>query len=115
MMFMTMQKIYENKQFIILGDDGKKKRPAYILINKRKGFDNGHTHIDNFNTAKWIMNLYMNRKLPHDLGSVYLLQSLVRISDDVEYTRKVTELLEAKINKKKREYVNVPKHKCRRK
>lgn len=104
-----MLKIYENKQFIILGDDGKRSKPAYVLYNKHKEFENGHTHLNNYRTALWIMKLYMQRKLPHDLKSAYLLQSLVRISNDKKYTEKVQQLINAKMGKSHNYYINVQK------
>lgn len=103
-----MLKVYENKQFIILGGTGNDKS-AYILYNKHKDFKDGHTHLNNYNTAMWLMKLFSSRKLPHDLGSLYLLQSLKRISDDDNYTRKVQELIDSKSNKSRKYYINVQK------
>ena len=103
-----MNKVFENKHFIILGENSK-SRPAYILYNKNKEFSAGHTHLNNYNTAVWIMKLYLSRKLPHDLKSLYLLQSLVRISDDDIYTKKVEQLIEAKKKKSNNYYINVQK------
>lgn len=103
-----MNKVFENKNFIILGEHNK-SRPAYILYNKNKEFSAGHTHLNNYNTALWIMKLYSSRKLPHDLRSKYLLQSLIRISDDETYTKKVEQLLEAKTKKSNNYYINVQK------
>lgn len=106
---MTMPKLYENREFIIFGDESKRNRPAYILYNKNKEFANGHTHLNNYHTAKWLMELYSNRKLPMDLKSEYLLTSLIRISNDEKYTTKVESLLSVRKNKAHNHYYNVQK------
>lgn len=105
---MTMLKVYENKDFIILGEGGKHK-DSFILFNKRKGFENGHTHIRNYGTAKWVMELYQQRKIPLQLKSTYLLQSLIRISDDEDYSSRIQKLIEVRQNKSPKHYINVQK------
>lgn len=105
---MPMLKVYENKDFIILGDGGKHDS-AYVLYNKRKEFADGHTHIRNYGTAKWVMELYQHKKIPYKLKSVYLLQSLIRISTDEEYTAKIQRLIEVRQNKSPKHYINVQK------
>lgn len=103
-----MLKVYENKDFIILGEGGKQK-DSFVLYNKHKVFKDGHTHIRNYGTAKWVMELYQQRKIPYKLKSLYLLQSLVRISADEEYSSKVQNLIEVRQNKSPKHYINVQK------
>lgn len=105
---MSMVKVYENKDFIILGS-ARKGDDAYVLYNKRKEFAHGHTHIRNYGTAKWIMEQYLRRKIPYQLKSEYLLQSLIRISDDEGYTSKIQTLLEVRQSKSPKHYINVQK------
>lgn len=90
-----MRKVYENKDFIIL-QGGSKYSYSYILYNKKKDFKEGHTHITNYGTARWIMRLYQKRLLPDKLRSEYLLISFLRISDDNEYSNKIKEIIEQK-------------------
>ena len=105
---MSMPKVYENEEFMILGNDNKRKS-AYILYNKRKEFSVGHTHLNNYRTAMWLMKLYLNRKVPLDLKSVYLLQSLIRISDDEEYTKRIQNIISIRKRKSHNYYINVQK------
>lgn len=104
---MPLNKVYEDKQFIILGGCGDE----YILMNKRKKFKDGHTHIRNYKTAKWLAELYRHKRIPRDLHSTYLLESLIRISDDPEYTEKIKSLIETRKRKSKPYYINVQKGK----
>lgn len=102
---MALNKVYEDAQFIILGGCGE----DYILINKRKKFKQGHTHLHNYKTAHWLTRLYKHKSIPRNLHSTYLLESLIRISDDDVYTTKIKELLEVRKQKKKPYYINVQK------
>lgn len=85
-----MKKIYENKQFIVLQ---KPKTNSFILYNKHKEFSCGHTHINNYNTVRWIMRLYTQRTIPYNMKSKYLLVSLLRISNDKDYSNQIEQLL----------------------
>ena len=55
----------------------------------KKEFSQGHTHINNFNTAKFIMDLALHKTLPKRRISNYLLDSLIRISIDIDYINKI--------------------------
>lgn len=79
-------KVYENSTFIIL-----QSKSCYILINKKKPFKKGHSHINSFDTCKWLMRLSRKREIPNKI-SPYLLQSLKRISDDKEYLKELDKL-----------------------
>lgn len=95
-----MNKIYEKGQFIILEGDTQ-----YILFNKHKGFDNGHTHLKNYKTALWLIKLAEHRSMPHHI-SLYLLESLIRVSEDEIYVRHLKELQESKRNRAREIYYN---------
>lgn len=58
----------------------------------KKEFSQGHTHINNFNTAKFIMDLALHKTLPKRRISNYLLDSLIRISIDNDYINKIEAL-----------------------
>ncbi len=58
----------------------------------KKEFSQGHTHINNFNTAKFIMDLALHKTLPKRRISNYLLDSLIRISIDIDYINKIESL-----------------------
>lgn len=62
---------------------------GYIVHNLSKNFNNGHTHINNYNTAKCILNLAMHKSLPKKHIGNYLLDSLIRLSTDKGYIAKV--------------------------
>ena len=66
-------------------------RDGYIVYNTSKMFEEGHTHISNINTAKYIINLSLYKKVPKHLSD-YLLKSLIRISKDPIYVKKIEEM-----------------------
>jgi len=82
--------IYTKKNFAIIDMD-----EGYIVINKDKEFKQGHTHITNFNTAKYLIDMVSHKRIPYHLP-IYLLISLKRLSDDEVYAYKITELIENK-------------------
>lgn len=94
--------IYEKKEFYII----QMNHHEFIVINRNKEFKCGHTHINNYNTAKYIVNLAVHESIPHHL-SLYLLTSLVRISENKEYKDKIQALLHEKKSRSKQSYRNV--------
>ena len=94
-----MNQIYTKENFVIVGMDKE-----YIVINKNKKFKYGHTHIRNFKTAKYLVDMVTHRRMPNHLP-IYLLVSLRRLSDDEVYTHKITGLIESKKNRHS-SYVN---------
>ena len=76
--------IYQNRYFKIY-----KTLEGYIVHNSHKDFECGHTHIDNFNTAKYLVHLSIHKIVPKRISD-YLLVSLIRLSDDFEYTNSLS-------------------------
>lgn len=95
-----MNIIYSRKQYNVYSVENE-----YIIHNtSMKEF--AHTHIKNLKACKWLIELSLKKKVPHDINRYFLI-SLSRINNDENYSRKINELLE---NKKKKEYyVNVNK------
>ena len=62
-----------------------------------------HTHLHNLNTAKWLVDLSIKKKLPRDIPR-YLLISLIRVNSDERYVTKANELLSNK--RKSDKYIN---------
>lgn len=78
-------------------DDG------YIVQNtEMEGF--AHSHIRNLKSARWICELSVKQKLPHDMPE-YLIKSIIRINKNEDYLCKAKDLLQAK-QKKKDYYYN---------
>lgn len=78
-----MLRVYKKKNFEIYG-----YKNAYIIYNKNKPFETGHSHIKSFKTAKYIINLAIHKTVPKHL-SIYLYESLLRISSDNIYKQKI--------------------------
>lgn len=79
-------KIYQKKSYVIL-----KVSNGFIVLNTKKGFDKGHTHISNYNMAKTLIDCSLNNKVPKTRNK-YLLESLVRISTDKNYINMIKNL-----------------------
>lgn len=75
-----MNIIYSKKNFNIY----RVGKSAFIVHNKNKKFKYGHTHINNYNTAKWIIDLAIYTTVPKR-SNKYILDSLIRISKDEIY------------------------------
>lgn len=65
---------------IYAGDDD-----VYVVYNKKKSFKDGHTHIRNFSTAKYIANLIAYGKLPKNCHNQYILESLIRLETNQDH------------------------------
>ena len=101
------RKIYERKGYIIL-----KMKRGFIAYNTKKEFSQGHTHLYSFNMAKTIIDNCIRKKKPK-ADSLYLLNSHIRLSNDVKYKIFIEELINAKKGNKKLKYRNVNSKKIR--
>lgn len=81
-----MVRIDKVKYFNIYSDSNG----SYIVHNTHKDFSNGHTHLKNYDTAKYIIYLALYKRLPKKNHlSKYLVDSVIRISDDKVYIQKM--------------------------
>ena len=83
---------------------GTKK--GYILENRNKEFYDGHSHLNNFSAAKYILFLAVREKLPNDLD-LYRMNSLYRILEEGPFREKVLGLIQQKTQKQKDMYINI--------
>lgn len=88
-----MNQIYSKKHFNIY-----RVANGYIVHNTEKSFKDGHTHLNGFESAKYVIDLALHKSIPYHLDK-YRLISLTRITDDEVYANKIRELLENKRNK----------------
>lgn len=88
-----LNQIYRKKIYVIFA-----VRDGYIVYNTSKMFEEGHTHISNINTAKYILNLSLYQKVPKRMSD-YLLKSLIRISKDPNYIKKIEKMRNNHIKK----------------
>lgn len=80
-----MVRVYRVKNFDIYSN----RQDGFIVYNRNKPFNTGHTHINNYHTAKYIANLACHKSIPHKKISKYLKESLIRISTDKSYIKKI--------------------------
>ena len=82
-----MVRVYKKAYFNVSSD----YNGEYIIHNTKKEFQNGHTHIREFGTAKYLVNLALHRSLPNRRLK-YFIESLIRISNDADYIDKLKHL-----------------------
>lgn len=82
-----MNRIYKNKQFNLY-QYGRE----YIIHNTYGNFSDHHSHINNYKTAKFLINLALHKTVPKKPISEYLINSLIRISTDKIYIDKLEKL-----------------------
>lgn len=87
--------VYQRNQYKIyrVGND-------FIVHNSRYKFSDKHTHLRSFKQAKNLIYFVSNKKVPK-LVSFYYLESMIRVSDDDEYIKKVSKLMQIKKRKTK--------------
>ena len=91
-----MVRVYKKANFNVYTD----YNGDYIIHNIHKPFATGHTHIKEFSTAEYLINLAHHRSLPNR-NLRYFIDSLIRISDDEKYVNKLMDLSKQKIKKKR--------------
>lgn len=79
----SLMVIYKKYNYCIYqaGDD-------YIIHNTKYEFKNHHTHINKFSTAKYLINLSIQRSIPPHICD-YFIESLIRLADNPEYIDKL--------------------------
>lgn len=82
-----MVRVFKKAYFNVYSD----YNGEYIIHNTKKEFQNGHTHIREFSTAKYLINLALHRSLPNRKLE-YFVESLIRISNDPVYIRRLKNL-----------------------
>ncbi|MCC0642484.1 MULTISPECIES: hypothetical protein [unclassified Clostridioides] len=98
---MKTNKIYEKNEYIII-----KVRNGYIVYNTNKIFGEGHTHLKCYNAAKTAIDLAIKKKTPRSY-SMYFLESLIRISDDISYRESIKDIMNTRNSKGyKDKYIN---------
>lgn len=90
--------VYSKSEYLII-----QVSKGFIIVNRRKKFLEGHTHIKTFNTAKYLIDLAIHNSMPYHL-SPYLLTSLTRITEDESYKQKIIALITNKKNRGLRRY-----------
>ena len=91
-----MVQVYRKKQYSIYSDSNGN----YIIHNRNKEFKDGHTHINNFNTAKFLVDLSFHKTIPMKKLNIYLYDSLIRISNDNSYINRIMKIKEKSIKYK---------------
>lgn len=66
--------LFRIRNFVVLKD-----RTAYIVYNQNKSWENGHTHVNNVNMARTIINLSIKEKIPKT-QDLWVFESLLRIT-----------------------------------
>ena len=82
-----MVRVYKKAYFNVYSD----YNGEYIIHNTKKEFQDGHTHIREFGTAKYLVNLALHRSVPNRHLN-YFIESLFRISTDSDYINKLKHL-----------------------
>lgn len=91
--------VYRHKQYYIQKVYSGTKI-GYILANNHKVFADGHSHLNNFNSAKYVLYLATKEKIPENLD-IYRMYSLYRILEDGPFRDRVLELIKQKEHKAK--------------
>jgi hypothetical protein len=91
----SMITIYKKKNYKIY-DAG---HGSYIVHNSLYDFHDHHTHINNYHTCIYIIDLCIHKTVPKHLSD-YLLVSILRLSEDKNYNAKIRHKLDE--NKRKR-------------
>lgn len=92
-----MDKICTMKYFNIYSDN----KDHFIVHNMRKKFAEGHTHIDNYKAAKYTIYLALYKKIPKRHLSIYLVDSVIRISTDINYIHEMEKYKQSLLDKQK--------------
>ena len=80
--------VYRFKTFRVI-----KKPGHFLIINSRKEFENGHTHVEgDLQTCIAMIKTVYNEELPKS-RNIHFLTSLIRLSSNRKYRLKIDKLI----------------------
>lgn len=85
----------------------REENNEYMVVNMRKQWEEGHTHIHSYKQAQYLVDCELGKKLPNNVNR-YFLVCLKRITKDTKYMEQVDRKLDNIENKDK--YYNKPKN-----
>lgn len=88
--------LYEREGYVIF-----KAHSGYVLFNTNKPFEDGHTHLERFESGKILIDHCISKRIP-DSRRAYMYTSLIRITDDEQYKQSLKTLMGFMSNKNKR-------------
>ena len=80
--------VYARSHYVLI-----KKRYGYIVINTKKPFKEGHTHVRDLYVGRVIIDNVRKEILPKSRNEKLIL-SHIRVSNSKEYTKRLEEYLE---------------------
>lgn len=80
--------LYEKEGYIIF-----KTAYGYILHNTKKPFEDGHTHLEKFESGITLVDHCIKKKIP-DSRKAYMYTSLIRLTDDERYKQSLRTLMQ---------------------
>ena len=98
-----MELKYTKKNFKIFYS---KENNNYVVYNLKKQWETGHTHIDKYEQALYLVDCVIKGKIPKRVNK-YFLVSLKRLAKDEKYIEKIQNVIDGK--EPKQNYRNVPK------
>lgn len=81
-----MVTLYKRKNFKIYATASNDNE--YIIVNTRKPFEQGHSHVNDYKLAKYIIDLAINYRVPNK-NKIFIIDSLIRLTSDKDYLRKL--------------------------
>lgn len=85
-----MNVVYRKKEYKVYSVGN-----GFIIHNTKYDFETHHTHINNYKTCIYIINLCIHKSIPYRL-STYLLTSITRITGDKVYKNNIQEIINSK-------------------
>ena len=100
-----MKKVFTKKHMVVL-EATNNGATNYIVINTKKQFEEGHTHIRTYEQALYLVDCILKNKIPKKCNK-YFLESLIRLATNKKYIEQV----QARLNGDKQfnSYHNTPK------
>ena len=81
-----MVTLYKRKNFKIYASVSKDN--GYIIVNMKKPFEQGHSHVNDYKLAKHIIDLAINHRVPNK-EKTFIIDSLIRLTSDKDYIKKL--------------------------
>lgn len=104
----NLEIVYERSSYVVY--KGNKNKDGFIIHNKNKPFKKGHTHLKGLNRCKEVIDNMIAKNFPLSWSNFFIV-SMLRLSDDKQFSKKLKELHRTRLQKgKKKSYKNTPRN-----
>lgn len=100
----NLEVVYKKGSYVVY--KGNRNKDGFIIYNRNKPFKEGHTHLKSLSRCKEVVDNMISKNFPLSWSNFFIV-SMLRLSDDKKFSKKLKKLHRTRLQKgKKKSYRN---------